>query len=201
MSRPIILASASPRRRELLESLKIPFEVRVSNVAEVLREGESPDAYVRRLSIDKARSVASSSPDELVLAADTIVYLDHAILEKPADPADAERMLGVIAGRTHTVFTGVSVVHGERRDILTEVERTDVTMASMSAEEIRWYVGTGEPMDKAGSYAVQGIGAAFVERIEGSYTNVVGLPLPLVKRMLGRVGAGLFTTGRTDASS
>jgi len=188
----IILASASPRRRELLESLKIAFEVRVSHVEELLGAAEAPDAYVRRLSIEKGESVSRLDPDALVIAADTTVYIDGKILEKPADIADAERMLRAIAGKTHTVFTGLTILRGSTGVQLTDVERTEVTMSAMTAEEIAWYAATGEPLDKAGAYAIQGIGAAFVELVNGSYTNVVGLPLPLLRRMLLRAGVNVL---------
>lgn len=188
----IILASGSPRRRELLESLKIAFEVRVSHVEEVLGPHEAPDAYVRRLSIEKGESVARLEPDALVIAADTTVYVDGTILEKPSDVADAERMLGAIAGKTHTVFTGLTLLRDSAGIKLTEVERTEVTMSAMTAEEIAWYAATREPLDKAGAYAIQGIGAAFVELVNGSYTNVVGLPLPLLRRMLLRAGESVL---------
>lgn len=188
----IILASGSPRRRELLESLKIAFEVRVSHVEEVLGAEEAPDAYVRRLSIEKGESIARLERDALVIAADTTVYIEGTILEKPADGADAERMLRAIAGKTHTVFTGLTILRNSAGVRITEVERTEVTMAAMTSEEIAWYAATKEPLDKAGAYAIQGIGAAFVEFVNGSYTNVVGLPLPLLRRMMIRAGVNVL---------
>lgn len=194
MSR-LILASGSPRRQELLSSLQLTFETRVSHVEEVAAPGETPDEYVRRLSIEKAESVSREFPDAIVIGADTIVYIDRQILEKPKNMADAEAMLAKLAGKTHTVFTGLAVIHANSGLRLTELDRTQVTISNMTADEIRWYVATGEPLDKAGSYAVQGIGAAFVESINGNYTNVVGLPLPLLRRMLASAGRDLVASG------
>ena len=174
----VILASASPRRADLLRAAGIPFDVRVANVDERVRPGEEPDAYVIRLATEKAAAVAAEAPGHIVLAADTAVVIDRHILGKPVDVDDARRMLRLLSGRTHEVITGVCL-DGESR-----LERTEVEMMPMTEDEIAWYVGTGEPMDKAGGYAVQGLASRFVTRIAGSYSNVVGLPVALVYQLL-----------------
>ena len=181
-----ILASSSPRRRELLASIGADFEVIPINVPEVHQEGEAPEEYVARLSRDKANAIASANPSRWVIAADTTVLLGEELLEKPVDGADAERMLATIAGKTHIVYTGVTLQNGDYRD--TRVAESEVRMLPLSAGDIAWYVRTGEPLDKAGAYAVQGIGAMFIDSIHGSYTNVVGLPLATLFLMLRRAG-------------
>lgn len=188
----IILASQSPRRRELLASIGLAFEVKPSHVPEIHQPGESPEEYVARLSRDKAAAVAANDPNAWVIAADTTVLLGDDLLEKPDDADDAERMLGLIAGKTHTVYTGVTlqnVVHGWRE---TRVAESEVRMLPLDARDIAWYVSTGEPLDKAGAYAAQGIGGLFIDSIHGSYTNVVGLPLALLFQMLRRAGIDPF---------
>ncbi|HUF19024.1 MAG TPA: Maf family protein [Thermoanaerobaculia bacterium] len=184
----LILASASPRRRELLASVRLTFEVEASSVEELQRHGEAPETYVRRLAEDKAREVASRHPDAWVIAADTIVFIDGAILEKPRDHEDAVRMLSRIAGRVHEVFTGLTLTNGAADRSYTTVVTTRVKMLNLSPDEIEWYASTGEPMDKAGAYAVQGIGAMFIQSIDGSYTNVVGLPLAELFEMMKTAG-------------
>ncbi len=184
----LILASASPRRRELLESIRIPFEVMPSDVPEVRAEGESPEEYVARLSRDKANAVGRQRPSEWVLAADTTVLLGEQLLEKPVDRPDAVRMLATIAGKTHVVYTGVTLLNLDRKYTDTRVAESEVRMLPLSQRDIEWYADTGEPLDKAGAYAVQGIGAMFIESIHGSYTNVVGLPLALLFQMLRKSG-------------
>jgi septum formation protein len=184
-----VLASGSPRRRELLAGLGLAFSVRAADVDETPFPGEAPAACVRRLA--QAKAAARIGKDELVLAADTVVVLDGRLLGKPRDPADARRMLATIAGREHTVLTGMTL-HDEpsgRQEAVVEASR--VRMARMSPLEIDWYVATGEPLDKAGSYAVQGMGALFVEAVYGSYTNVVGLPLPATYRLFSALGYDL----------
>jgi septum formation protein len=183
-----ILASASPRRRELLSSIGLEFDVLPSNVPEVRAVGEAPEEYVARLSRDKAQALASVHPSRWVIAADTTVLLGEELLEKPVDGDDAARMLGTIAGKTHIVYTGVTLENAEREYRDTRVAESEVRMLPLSAEEIQWYVRTGEPLDKAGAYAVQGLGAMFIESIHGSYTNVVGLPLATLFLMLRRAG-------------
>jgi len=181
-----ILASSSPRRRELLDSIGLDFEVIPSHVPEVHQEGEAPEEYVARLSRDKAHAIASAHPSRWVIAADTTVHLGDQLLEKPVDGADAARMLATIAGKTHVVYTGVTLQNGEYCE--TRVAESEVRMLPLSSDDIEWYVRTGEPLDKAGAYAVQGIGAMFIDSIHGSYTNVVGLPLATLFLMLRRAG-------------
>lgn len=199
----LILASASPRRRRLLEGLGLVFEVRPAEIDERRVGSESPETYVRRLGESKALAVRR--PGELVLAADTVVVLDGEILGKPAGPADAESMLTRLSGRRHRVLTGVTLASedGAKPEALCRsvVVETLVSMASLSAREIAWYVATGEPDDKAGGYAVQGLGALFVESIDGNYSNVVGLPLPTVYRLLAEAGWELLEGARDRGKS
>lgn len=183
-----ILASSSPRRRDLLTSIGLEFDVLPSNVPEVHRQGEAAEEYVARLSRDKANALAAQHPDRWVIAADTTVLLGDELLEKPVDAADAERMLATIAGKTHLVYTGVTLENVARGYRDTRVAESEVRMLPLSAEEIEWYVRTGEPLDKAGSYAVHGIASMFIEAIHGSYTNVVGLPLATLYQMLRKAG-------------
>jgi septum formation protein len=183
-----ILASASPRRRELLTMIGLDFEIIPSHVPEVHQPGEAPEEYVARLSRDKANAIAAEHPDRWVIAADTTVFYGDALLEKPLDKADAARMLGIIAGRTHTVYTGVTLAHAGQGWRDTRVTESEVRMLAMSERDIDWYVQTGEPLDKAGAYAVQGIGSMFIESIHGNYTNVVGLPLATLFQMLRKAG-------------
>jgi septum formation protein len=169
--------------------LGLRFSVRPADVDETPLPGEAPDAYVLRLAAEKARALAR--PGELALGADTTVVIDGDILGKPEDFADACRMLGRIAGREHVVFTGVGLWDADRAVQASAVATSRVRMAAMGEEEIRWYAATGEPMDKAGAYAVQGVGAVFVEEVQGNYTNVVGLPLPLTRRLFAELGYDL----------
>jgi len=187
----LVLASASPRRRELLSGLGLRFEVRPVDLDETPREGEPPRDYVRRLAVEKA--AACGRAGELVLAADTTVVLDGELFGKPADAADARRMLGRIAGREHTVFSGIALLEAASGRSAAAVETSGVVMAEMSEGVIGWYVATGEPLDKAGAYAVQGLGALFVEAIRGNYTNVVGLPLPATRRLFRELGYDLLS--------
>lgn len=173
----LVLASASPRRARILESLGIPFRIAVSAVDETLRPDESGEAAVERLARDKARSVAAREPLP-VLAADTEVLCDGRILGKPGSAAEAMAMLARLSGRTHDVVTGVCLIADGT--VRSAVERTTVTFAPLSEVDRAWYVATGEPMDKAGAYAIQGQGARFIEGIKGDYFNVVGLPLRLL---------------------
>lgn len=183
-----ILASASPRRRELLASIGLTFDVIPSHIPEVRGEGESPEEYVARLSREKAEAIASGHPSDWVIAADTTVLLGEELLEKPIDDADARRMLATIAGRTHIVYTGVTLQNLSHAWRETRIAESEVRMLPLSSEDIAWYVKTGEPLDKAGAYAVQGIGAMFIDSIHGSYTNVVGLPLATLFQMLRKAG-------------
>jgi len=191
-----VLASQSPRRRELLQSIGLEFDVFPSHVPEEHVAGEPPGAYVARLSRDKAGAVAVRHPDRWVIAADTTVVLGNQLLEKPADEADARRMLSLIAGRTHVVHTGVTLQCVKGDYLETRLSQSEVRMLPLTDGEVAWYAATGEPMDKAGSYAVQGIGAMFIESISGSYTNVVGLPLAVLFEMLKRAGIDALALSR-----
>jgi len=184
----LVLASASPRRRELLASIGIDFDVVPSDIPEVRGEGESPEEYVARLSREKAQAIAQRFADRWIVAADTTVLLGDQLLEKPAGAEDARRMLTTIAGRTHIVYTGVTLLNVAESHRETRVAESEVRMLPLTAHEIAWYVATGEPLDKAGAYAAQGIGGIFIDSIHGSYTNVVGLPLALLYEMLKRAG-------------
>ena len=183
----LILASASPRRAELLRSSGFEFDVEAANVDETPRAGEPPAAYTQRVARDKARHVAASHAGEhaVVLGADTEVVLGRRILGKPADEDDARRMLRTLAGHVHEVLTAVVIVREDKE--AAEVVTTRVWFAHMTDAEIDWYVASGEPMDKAGAYGIQGRGARFVERIDGSWSNVVGLPVAVVHRLLREV--------------
>lgn len=179
---PIILASASPRRRELLAAAGIPFDVVVADVDESVIAGERPDEYVRRVARMKAQAVSRDRPDALVLGADTTVVIDGDVLAKPADDEEAARMLQRLSGREHVVLTGVAAISpmGESE----AVAATRVWMRALTDAEIREYVRSGEPRDKAGAYAIQGLASRFISRIEGEYTNVVGLPIAVVDSLL-----------------
>jgi septum formation protein len=179
----LVLASGSPRRAEILTTLGIPFEIDVSRVPETIRAGESGEQAAMRLAAEKAAEVAARRPGRWVLAADTLVLLDGEILGKPSDELDAARMLRMLAGREHRVITAVALRRegDPAREI---VEQSRVSIAPMTEEEVLWYLATREPMDKAGAYAVQGLGARFIERISGSYTNVMGLPARSVYRLM-----------------
>lgn len=182
----IILASASPRRRELLALIGIAHEVRPADLDEAMLPGEAPADYVERVARDKAKAVAAQAPDAVIIAADTTVVLGEDVLAKPADAADAERMLARLSGHTHEVCTGVAVARAGT--IVSAVERVAVTFRALTREEIRAYVATGEPMDKAGAYGIQGYGATIVERIDGDYFSVMGLGLRRLVKLLADVG-------------
>lgn len=183
---PLVLASGSPRRRTVLAALGLDFDVRPPELAEELRGGESAAAAARRLAEEKAAAVEAAA-DELVLAADTIVALDGRLLGKPANPAEAVEMLAALGGRAHTVVTGIALRHADGH--WSSVARTDVVFRPLERAEIDAYVATGEPLDKAGAYGIQGFGAALVERIEGDFYNVMGLPIPALLELLARAGA------------
>lgn len=178
----LILASASPRRAELLRNAGIAFEVDAADLHEERLAGEKPLGYAQRLALDKARTVLTRYPDAVVLGADTVVVVDEHLLEKPRDSEDAKRMLRLLSGRAHQVVTGVSLLSASLER--TEAEITQVVFNPMSEQEIADYVVTGEPMDKAGAYGIQGMASRWVGRIEGDYFNVVGLPVARVYRML-----------------
>ena len=200
----LVLASASPRRQELLRNAGISFAVQVADVDETPLRGEGARECAERLAREKALKVWRARPQDVVLGADTVVVVDGTILGKPADGDDAARMLRMLSGREHRVITGVCLVgpkpsgQGSRasgheskhsEDVRTGSEATLVTMSEISDKEIFDYVATGEPMDKAGAYAIQGIASRWIPRIEGDYSNVVGLPVALVYRMLRKGGS------------
>lgn len=179
----LLLASASPRRAELLTAAGIRFTVHKVDVDEAPLPGEHPEQHVRRLALEKAAAAATARPEAVVLGADTVVTIDGAILGKPRDDRDAAAMLRRLSGRDHEVFTGIALaVPG--RPIAVDVACTRVWFSVLSPAEVEWYVRSGEPRDKAGAYAIQGLASRFVERIDGSYSNVVGLPVALVWRLL-----------------
>jgi septum formation protein len=185
----LILASASPRRKELLKSIRVPFIVVPAEIDELLKDGEDPEAHVQRLAHEKAFEISKKYRQSWVLGADTIVVIDGRILGKPSDEAEAVEMLSILSGRTHIVFTGYAIVNSGYPEMkIVACARSEVFIRTLSKAEIQSYVLTGEPMDKAGAYAIQGVGAAIVERIYGSYTNVVGLPLCEVARDLKKRG-------------
>jgi septum formation protein len=183
----IVLASASPRRRELLRQAGIDVEVVPVDIDERRQAGEAAESYVDRLAREKASAGLDRRPHATVIGADTVVVVDGEVLGKPADAADARRMLEQLSGRTHAVLTGVAVAR--QGHLASHVERTDVLMREIDEAELAWYLASGEPMDKAGAYAIQGLASRFVTRIEGSYPNVVGLPVATVVALLGLRGA------------
>jgi septum formation protein len=188
----LVLASSSPRRRELLAALGLEFAVEPADVDESPRPGEQPVAYVRRLSVDKARAVVGScGPGAGVVAAATTVDLHGRILGKPATAEEARSMLLALSGATHEVHTGVTVARDTT--VVTGVESTAVTFTEVTPDLAEWYIATGEPFDKAGGYAIQGAGALLVERVEGSVSNVVGLPLTLLAGLMVDVGLRLVS--------
>ena len=199
----LVLASASPRRQELLRSAGVAITVQPTNIPEVPRDGEAPTAFAERLAREKAWAIFKDRPNDFVLGADTIVVVDNEVLGKPADRADAARMLRLLASRSHEVTTGVCLMGPHVAESSnanaatskpdtslgdTRSETTRVTMTAFTEEEIQAYIATGEPMDKAGAYAIQGMASRWIPRIEGDYSNVVGLPVSLVYRMLRENG-------------
>lgn len=185
MSPMLVLASASPRRQELLRNAGVAFEVQPADICENPLPGESARECAERLAREKALFVAHKRPGEVVLGADTVVVIDDEMLGKPADSVDAVRMLRLLSGRAHQVTTGVCLIVDGRCSISSET--TTVTMSRISERAIREYVATGEPMDKAGAYAIQGIASRWIPRIDGDYSNVVGLPVALVYRMMSEL--------------
>jgi septum formation protein len=186
----LVLASASPRRADLLRAAGIPFDVCPVDVDEHFLLGEKPEHAVARLAEAKATAAAAVHHEAVVLGADTTVVVSGESLAKPADAEDAARMLRLLSGRTHEVLTGVCVCYQGRR--LVHVEHTRVRMAQLGASEVAWYVSTGEPFDKAGGYAVQGLASRFIEGIDGSYSNVVGLPISSVYELLKELGCDIL---------
>ncbi len=186
----LVLASGSPRRAALLQAAGIPFDLFPVDVDEHFRLGEKPEHAVARLARAKAEAGATSHPDAVVLGADTTVVIRGEALAKPVDSEDAVRMLRLLSGRTHDVLTGVCLCAPGRQ--LVHVEPTRVQMAELSESEIAWYVSNGEPFDKAGGYAAQGLGSRFIEAIHGSYSNVVGLPIRSVYELLKELGCDIL---------
>jgi len=183
----LVLASGSPRRAEILNAVGWPFEMVAANIDESRFESEAAVPYVRRLAQTKAETVAKNQRSGLVLGADTVVLVDDEILGQPLDAEDARRMLKLLSGRWHEVLTAVALLCvGEDRSVV-DHEQTRVRFAEMSVSEIDWYVATGEPMDKAGAYAVQGRAALFIEEIQGDYFNIVGLPVRLVHKLARKI--------------
>ena len=185
----VVLASASPRRSDLLASIGLTFEVLPSDIDETEHPGEDPVTYVRRVAIEKAMATAAHETD-VVIAADTTVDVDGMILAKPIDDDDARRMLMLLSGRAHQVHTGVAVRHQGR--VVSEVATTQVTFVSLDPPLLEWYIATGEPHGRAGAYAIQGAAALLVSSVEGSVTNVIGLPLEILDSLLGEVGVSLL---------
>ncbi|OUQ57217.1 septum formation inhibitor Maf [Flavonifractor sp. An112] len=184
----IILASKSPRRRALLEQMGVrDFRIVTPDIDEHMDRGLPPAELVRQISLEKAQAVAAQAdPNTVVIAADTVVALDGVVLGKPADKEEAFRMLSLLSGNRHQVYTGLTVLRGEQ--VFSQWEETAVTFRSLTAEEIEAYIATGEPMDKAGAYGIQGYGALFIEGISGDYYNVMGLPVCRLGQILGQLG-------------
>ncbi|MCU9614015.1 Maf family protein [Caldibacillus lycopersici] len=186
----LILASSSPRRREILKQVQHNFEIIISDVDETIEEILPPEQVVMTLASKKAHAVAKHYPDAYVIGADTVVYLAPQILGKPANKVAAKQMLVNLSGKTHTVYTGISVIHGSQEE--TSFVKTDVTFWELSEKEIEHYIQTGEPFDKAGSYGIQGYGATLVKSINGDYFSVVGLPIAKLYRTLQTMGYAFF---------
>ena len=189
MGNRLILASKSPRRYELLKQVGLEFDVIPSRIEEDFIKEESPRKHVLRLAEAKALDVGNQYPDCWVVAADTIVYVDHSILGKPKSREEAKKMLRRLSGKEHRVLTGFSVCHLEKGRRNREAVQTAVKFKKLTQPEMEWYNQTGEPFDKAGGYGIQGFGSFMIESIHGSYTNVVGLPLCELMKMLSRLGA------------
>lgn len=191
-----ILASQSPRRKDLLEQAGFSFEVIPGNFDEGSVPLDKPESYARLLALEKANQIGNQYPDSWVIGADTVVCIDGAILGKPNSKQDARRMLNLLSGQTHQVVTGYALIKNAEQKLFTDAVRTDVSFKTLSTEEIEWYIHTSEPFDKAGGYAIQGLGTFLVKGIKGSYTNVVGLPVCEVIELLYR--EGIARPGRLD---
>ena len=196
----VVLASASPRRRQLLDLIGIAHEVRPANIDETMRPRETPRRHTERLAREKASAIAKRDPDLITIGADTIVVVNRKVLGKPANTDDAARMLALLSGREHCVTTSVAVSRGKK--LRSAVEEVRVKFRRLRDDEIEAYIATGEPMDKAGAYGIQGYGATIIERIEGDYFAVMGLPLVRLVGLLRDVGVryrfGTLTTTLTD---
>jgi len=184
----IILASASPRRAELLRQIRVPFTVEASDIDEKSVKANDPQKWVQYLALEKARDVAKRMETGLVLGADTIVVKEEKILGKPESPKDALKMLKFLSGSVHEVMTGIALVDALSQKVITDVEITQVKFRKVTLKEIEAYIASGEPMDKAGAYGIQGLGSLFVEGISGCYFNVVGLPLNRLAQHLKHFG-------------
>ncbi|HJU83596.1 MAG TPA: Maf family protein [Holophagaceae bacterium] len=190
---PLILASSSPRRRQWLEAMHIPFELQTPDIDESPLLDEPPDFMVQRLAETKAEVIARKNPGRWVLAADTTVAIDEHVLNKPADAEDAVRMLMLLQGRTHQVHTGLCLQKDSDQHSL--VDTAQVKFRPLTEAQARWYVGTAEPMDKAGAYAIQGIGALFIESVQGSFATVMGLPVERLSALFDEMGLLRFYLG------
>ena len=184
----LILASASPRRQQLLTQVGIPFAIEPANIDERTTPGEAPQDYVLRMAYEKAQRVAQQRPSAFVLGADTIVTIDHQILGKPRDLAEARRMLRSLSGRTHAVMTGLALLHHDRGIVQRDAVSTSVRFRHLSEHDIETYVTIAQPLDKAGAYAIQDSACAFVESFDGCYTNVVGLPVQRTADLMRAAG-------------
>ncbi len=184
----IILASASPRRKELLEKIGLKFEVEAADIKEDLNSGLPPNELVKELSLQKAKAVAKKHPDAIIIGADTIGVLEGEIIGKPHTPAEAKKMLRLLNGKSHFVITGFTIIDTKTGKTVSKSVETKVYFRKLTEAEIDAYVKTGEPLDKAGGYAIQGLGALVVEKIEGDYYNVIGLPLSLLMESLKEFG-------------
>ncbi|SEG18705.1 septum formation protein [Bryocella elongata] len=187
LGRPLILASGSPRRRELLGQAGYEFTVKAADIDESIRAGEEPEEYVRRLALEKAKGVAAGAPEATVIGSDTTVVLDGEILGKPADVTEAAGMLERLSGRVHQVHTGVAVVVQGGARAVSHVETTHVTFNLIPTAELERYLATGDSLDKAGAYGIQGYAARWIPRIDGCYFNVMGLPVAATVRLLGQM--------------
>ncbi len=192
MKHCIILASSSPRRRDLLRQIGVDFDVYPADVDESILAGESPEDYAVRVSRDKVRVVAKKVGEGIIIAADTIVVFKDAILGKPVDSEDAKRMLEMLSGKMHRVITGLAVMNAATGMVICKTPTTTVWFRNLDEEEVNKYVFSGEPLDKAGAYGIQGKGALLVDKIKGCYNNVVGLPLALLDEMLREFGINLL---------
>lgn len=190
--RSIILASASPRRKELLEKIGLKFKVVESKYKEYLDPKLEPHTLVKKLSLEKAKSVFENHKDSIIIAADTIVACNGKILGKPKDKKDAKRMLEFLSNTTHLIITGLTIIDANPSKIITKSIETKIYMRKMSAKEIDFYIKTKEPLDKAGAYAIQGIGSIFIKKITGDYLNAVGLPIYTLMEELRKLGISLF---------
>lgn len=193
-----ILASASPRRIELLSLLGLHFEVMPSNVDETFIKGETPRDHVLRLSAEKVQIASALHPEAWVMGADTIVVINGDVLGKPRMPDEAREMLGKLSGQIHTVFTGFTITRKNTDILVRDAVESSVLLREIPEDEMRWYIKSREPYDKAGGYAVQGMGGFFIKEIHGSYTNVMGLPLCEVVDVLKSIGAINFTGGNDE---